>query len=36
MSGIPRDTWIRLFVWLILGLVIYFKYGFKKTEKTKT
>jgi APA family basic amino acid/polyamine antiporter len=30
MSGLPRDTWIRLFVWLVLGLMIYFNYGIKK------
>ncbi|MGE5809484.1 MAG: amino acid permease, partial [Nitrospirota bacterium] len=30
MSGLPRDTWIRLFVWLVIGLVIYFNYGLKK------
>ena len=27
MSGLPKDTWFRLFVWLILGFVIYFRYG---------
>lgn len=27
MSGLPGDTWIRLFVWLAIGLVIYFTYG---------
>jgi basic amino acid/polyamine antiporter, APA family len=27
MLGLPSDTWIRLFVWLIIGLVIYFGYG---------
>jgi APA family basic amino acid/polyamine antiporter len=32
MSGLPRDTWIRLFVWLIIGLVIYFNYGIKKAH----
>ncbi len=32
MSGLPRDTWIRLFIWLALGLVIYFNYGIKKTR----
>jgi basic amino acid/polyamine antiporter, APA family len=25
--GLGRDTWIRLFVWLIIGLVFYFGYG---------
>ncbi len=33
MSGLPRDTWIRLFVWLVLGLVIYFNYGIKKASR---
>ncbi len=27
MLGLPLDTWIRLFVWLILGLILYFTYG---------
>ena len=27
MIKLPADTWIRLVVWLFLGLVIYFAYG---------
>ncbi|MFL5576071.1 MAG: amino acid permease [Gemmatimonadaceae bacterium] len=27
MFGLPSDTWIRLLVWLAIGLVIYFMYG---------
>jgi APA family basic amino acid/polyamine antiporter len=27
MYGLPPDTWIRLLVWLAIGLVIYFTYG---------
>jgi APA family basic amino acid/polyamine antiporter len=27
MLGLPRDTWIRLAVWLVIGLLIYFLYG---------
>ena len=29
MLFLPVDTWIRLFAWLILGLVIYFCYGMR-------
>jgi basic amino acid/polyamine antiporter, APA family len=27
MLGLPKDTWARLFIWMALGLVIYFLYG---------
>jgi APA family basic amino acid/polyamine antiporter len=27
MTGLPLPTWIRLFLWLAVGLVIYFGYG---------
>jgi APA family basic amino acid/polyamine antiporter len=27
MSGLPRDTWLRLIVWLIIGFCIYFGYS---------
>lgn len=29
MATLPRDTWIRLIVWMTIGLVIYFAYGSK-------
>jgi APA family basic amino acid/polyamine antiporter len=29
MLFLPIDTWIRLFVWLGIGLLIYFSYGQK-------
>ena len=27
MASLPLITWIRLVVWLVIGLVIYFFYG---------
>nr|WP_245444955.1 amino acid permease [Mesorhizobium soli] len=27
MVGLPWETWLRLIVWLLIGLVIYFTYG---------
>jgi len=32
MAGLPGDTWIRLIIWLILGLIIYFAYGKKNSH----
>jgi APA family basic amino acid/polyamine antiporter len=28
MFSLPVANWVRLFVWLLIGLVIYFTYGF--------
>ncbi|HYP08779.1 MAG TPA: amino acid permease, partial [Bryobacteraceae bacterium] len=29
MLGLPLETWIRFFAWLLIGLVIYFTFGRK-------
>jgi APA family basic amino acid/polyamine antiporter len=35
MLGLPSDTWLRLGIWLILGLLIYFFYGMRHSSVGK-
>lgn len=35
MASLPRDTWIRLIAWMVIGLVIYFTYGREKSKIRK-
>jgi APA family basic amino acid/polyamine antiporter len=32
MRSLPADTWIRLIIWLIIGMVVYFTYGAKHSK----
>jgi APA family basic amino acid/polyamine antiporter len=32
MASLPLDTWLRLIIWMIIGLVIYFTYGKKHSK----
>ena len=32
MAALPFDTWLRLFIWLAIGLAIYFLYGKKHSR----
>lgn len=32
MAGLPMITWLRFFVWLVVGLCVYFTYSRKRSE----
>jgi APA family basic amino acid/polyamine antiporter len=35
MASLPRDTWFRLILWMLIGIIIYFTYGRKKSKIRK-
>jgi APA family basic amino acid/polyamine antiporter len=35
MFSLPVANWVRLFVWLLIGLVIYFSYGIRHSRITR-
>ncbi|MEI6577059.1 MAG: amino acid permease [Bacteroidota bacterium] len=32
MLSLPLDTWLRLIIWMVIGLAIYFFYGIKRSK----
>jgi APA family basic amino acid/polyamine antiporter len=36
MAGLPMATWIRFFVWLVAGLVIYFAYSSRRSRLSQS
>ena len=35
MFSLPVENWYRLVAWMLLGFVIYFSYGYRKSELRK-
>ncbi|HMG36347.1 MAG TPA: amino acid permease [Blastocatellia bacterium] len=33
MFGLPRDTWLRLIVWMAIGLIVYLMYGLREKRR---
>jgi APA family basic amino acid/polyamine antiporter len=32
MAGLPADTWLRLIIWMVLGVIVYFLYGYNHSK----
>jgi APA family basic amino acid/polyamine antiporter len=32
MAGLPFDTWLRLIIWMVIGVVVYFLYGYNHSR----
>jgi APA family basic amino acid/polyamine antiporter len=32
MLGLPRATWERLIIWMVIGIAVYFGYGFRRSR----
>jgi len=32
MYGLPREAWVRFGIWLVIGLVLYFAYGYRRSR----
>jgi APA family basic amino acid/polyamine antiporter len=35
MASLPKETWERLIIWMVIGVVLYFSYGFTHSELRK-
>lgn len=35
MASLPKETWERLIIWMVIGVVFYFSYGFRHSELRK-
>ena len=36
MAGLPWATWERLFIWMAIGIVFYFAYGYRRSRLRAT
>jgi len=36
MSALPLTTWLRLIIWFLIGLGVYFTYGVRRSKLAST